>query len=34
VAGALLFQMAELLPGAVDRRRTTREARVQRRFGG
>jgi rod shape-determining protein MreD len=34
VAGLVLFQVAELLPGAMDRRRSTRGARVQRRYGG
>jgi rod shape-determining protein MreD len=34
VAGMLLFQVAELVPGAMDRRRSMRGAGVQRRFGG
>jgi rod shape-determining protein MreD len=34
VAGVLLLQTAELLPGAMDRRRATRGARMQRRFEG
>ena len=33
LAGVLLFQMIELFPGAMERRRSARSSRVQRRIG-